>query len=69
MYDLKGEYDQAREHIRRSLKLAQRLGHQEALPVIVCNLASVEANRGKISLLYLEVIGHRSPGSTSCHSV
>ena len=37
----------AKEHIRRAANLAQRLGDDEAMPVVLCNLASVEDHSGK----------------------
>ena len=46
VYDLKGDYDKAKDSIRRSAQLAQRLGNDQSLPTIVCNLASVEAHTG-----------------------
>ncbi|XP_072028561.1 uncharacterized protein, partial [Amphiura filiformis] len=46
VYDLKGDYNKAKDCIRRSAQLAQRLGNDHSLPTIVCNLASVEAHSG-----------------------
>ncbi|XP_072029873.1 tetratricopeptide repeat protein 19, mitochondrial-like [Amphiura filiformis] len=46
VYDLKGDYNKAKDCIRRSAQLAQRLGNDHSLPTIVCNMASVEAHSG-----------------------